>query len=62
MQKTARLIISAWLISVAILISGVQYNVAQAQDNSIKNPELRLHWLAAKKLKNSAAAAGSTPA
>ena len=33
MQKTARLTISAWLISVAILISGALYNVAQAQDN-----------------------------
>jgi hypothetical protein len=37
MQKTARLTISAWLISVAILISGAQYNVAQAQDNPKKN-------------------------
>jgi hypothetical protein len=37
MQKTARLIISAWLISVAILISGDQYNVARAQDNPKKH-------------------------
>jgi hypothetical protein len=37
MQKTARLIISVWLISVAILISGAQYNVAQAQDNPKKH-------------------------
>ena len=33
MQKIARSIIQAWLLSVAILISGAQYNVAQAQDN-----------------------------
>jgi hypothetical protein len=37
MQKTARLIIPAWLISVAILNSGAQYNVAQAQDNPKKH-------------------------
>ena len=33
MQKIARSIIQVWLLSVAILISGAQYNVAQAQDN-----------------------------
>ena len=33
MQKIARSIIQAWLLSVAILISGAHYNVAQAQDN-----------------------------
>ena len=32
-QKIARSIIQVWLLSVAILISGAQYNVAQAQDN-----------------------------
>ena len=37
MQKTPRLIVPAWLISFAILISGAQYNVAQAQDNPKKN-------------------------
>ena len=37
MQKTARLIIPAWLISVAIVISGAHYNVAQAQDNPKKH-------------------------
>jgi hypothetical protein len=37
MQKTARLIIPAWLVSVAILISGAHYNVAQAQDNPKKH-------------------------
>jgi hypothetical protein len=33
MQKIARSIIQVWLLSVAILISGAHYNVAQAQDN-----------------------------
>jgi hypothetical protein len=33
MQMIARSIIPAWLLSVAILISGAHYNVAQAQDN-----------------------------
>jgi hypothetical protein len=33
MQTIARSIIPAWLLSVAILISGAHYNVAQAQDN-----------------------------
>ena len=33
MQKISRSIIQAWLLSVAILISGAHYNVAQAQDN-----------------------------
>jgi hypothetical protein len=38
MQKTARLIIPAWLVSVAILISGAHYNVAHAaQDNPKKH-------------------------
>jgi hypothetical protein len=37
MQKTARLTIPAWLVSVAILISGAHYNVAQAQNNPKKN-------------------------
>ena len=37
MQKIARSIIQAWLLSVAILISGAQYNVAQAQDNPNKH-------------------------
>ena len=37
MQKPVRLIISVWLISVAILISGAQYNVAQAQGNPKKH-------------------------
>jgi hypothetical protein len=36
-QKTPRLIVPAWLISFAIVISGAQYNVAQAQDNPKKN-------------------------
>ena len=33
MQRTSRSIIPAWLLSVAILISGAHYNVAQARDN-----------------------------
>ena len=37
MQKTARLIIPAWLLSVAILISAAHYNVTQAQDKSKKH-------------------------
>ena len=38
MQKTARLIVPAWLVSVAILISGAHYNVAHAaQDNPKKH-------------------------
>jgi hypothetical protein len=38
MQKIARSIIQAWLLSAAILISGVHYNVAlAAQDNPKKN-------------------------
>jgi hypothetical protein len=54
MQKTARLIIPAWLVSVAILISGAHYNVAHAAQDNPKKPELRL--LAERKSKNSAAA------
>ena len=38
MQKIARSIIQAWLLSAAILISGAHYNVAlAAQDNPKKN-------------------------
>jgi hypothetical protein len=37
MQKTARLIVPAWLVSVGILVSGAHYNVAQAQDNPKKH-------------------------
>jgi hypothetical protein len=36
-QRIARSIIPAWLLSVAILISGAHYNVAQAQNNAKKN-------------------------
>jgi hypothetical protein len=37
MQKIARSIIPAWLVSVAILISGSHYNAAQAQDSPKKH-------------------------
>jgi hypothetical protein len=33
MQRTSCSIIPAWVVSVAILIAGAHYNVAQAQDN-----------------------------
>ena len=49
MQKIARSIIQVWLLSVAILISGAQYNVAQAQDNP-KQHRTAL-WLVARKLR-----------
>jgi hypothetical protein len=37
MQRTAHSIIPPWLIAVAILISGANYNVAQAQDSPKKH-------------------------